>query len=212
MIWVKVCGITNEDDARWAEANGADALGFVFAESPRWISPAVTARIIGTLGPSITPVGVFAGPSPDELAAGLRAGIRIAQIHAPPGWICPDIPTSLPIIRALRVRDPADIEAILTLVPTPWAVLLDTWQEGVEGGTGRTFDWHLAVCARRYEAPIILAGGLADDNVGEAIRLVRPYGVDASSRLESAPGRKDRALVARFIEAARQADALAGGS
>jgi phosphoribosylanthranilate isomerase len=208
---IKICGITNEGDAGWAESCGADALGFVFADSPRRLSFSRAARIIRSLGPYVTPVGVFVAPLPDELAEGLRCGIRAVQIHGPLDAPLPELPRPIPIVRAVRVRGPESVEALAGLKPRPAAVLLDATREGVEGGTGRTFDWHLAVAAGRHGIPIILAGGLAGDNVAEAIRLVRPYGVDAASRLESAPGRKDPDLVAQFIGAIRQTDAALAG-
>jgi phosphoribosylanthranilate isomerase len=207
---IKICGITNEEDAHHAEVCGADAVGFVFADSPRRISFSRAGRIIRALGPFVVPVGVFVAPSPEELEEAVGRGVRAVQIHGPPDAPMPEPPRHIPVIRALRVHDPESIEAIPRLKPRPAAVLLDAFREGVEGGTGRTFDWNLAVSAVRYTIPVILAGGLAHDNVKEAVRKVRPYGVDASSRLESAPGRKDPDLVARFIRAVREADAAAG--
>ena len=206
MTRIKICGITNEDDARWAEQCGADALGFVFADSPRRVAHAQAAEIIRCLGPLVTPVGVLVDPSAQDLEKAVQCGVRAVQIHGPSYLHLPELPPLLPVIRVVRVHDRADVEVIGTLAPKASAVLLDTHVEGVEGGTGRTFDWNLAVSATGYGVPIILAGGLAQDNVGEAIRRLRPYGVDASSRLESAPGVKDRESVSRFIMAVRAAD------
>jgi phosphoribosylanthranilate isomerase len=206
---IKICGITNEEDARFAEACGVDALGFVFADSPRRISFARAGRIIRALGPFVMAVGVFVAPSPEELEEAVGLGIRAVQIHGPPDAPMPDPPRHVPVIRALRVRGPESVGAIPGIRPRPAALLLDAFREGVEGGTGRTFDWDLAVSAAGHGIPIILAGGLADDNVREAVRRVRPYGVDASSRLESAPGRKDPDRVAHFVRAVREADSAA---
>ena len=207
MTRVKICGITNIEDALHAEACGADALGFVFAESPRRIDAARAGEIIARLGPFITPVGVFVDPTEDEVSGAAESGIRIAQIHGAVGGENSPLLHVLPTIRALQVRDAQSLAPIPAFCPRPKAVLLDAYWEGLEGGTGKTFDWELAASASRFGIPIVLAGGLDEENVSEAIARVRPYGVDASSRLEASPGRKDPSKVERFIRAVRRCDA-----
>jgi phosphoribosylanthranilate isomerase len=195
-MMVKICGITNIDDALAAADGGAKALGFNFyPRSPRYISPADAARIAAVLPPGLWKVGVFVNATPDEVAATAKvAGLDIAQLHGD------ELPSALPsgmrTWKSFRVDDsfePSRMEAY-----DAEAFLLDAPSD-IYGGTGRTFDWSKAAGTGRK---IILAGGLDADNVGEAIRLVRPWGVDACSRLESAPGRKDHARMARFLEAA----------
>jgi phosphoribosylanthranilate isomerase len=195
-MMVKICGITNREDALAAAEGGASALGFNFyLRSPRYVTPEVAASIIQALPPDVWKVGVFVNAPAREIAR-IRAVARldVAQLHGdePPG----SLPSGVRVWKALRVddsfdpamMDPYDAEAFVLDAPS-----------GVYGGTGRTFDWSKATGAGRK---IILAGGLDAENVTAAIRLVRPWGVDACSRLETAPGRKDHAKLARFLKAA----------
>jgi len=195
-MMVKICGITNIDDALAAANGGAKALGFNFyPRSPRYISPADAARIAAVLPAGVWKVGVFVNATPEEVTGIAKiANLDVAQLHGdePPSAL----PSGMRIWKSFRVDDsfePSRMEAY-----DAEAFLLDAPSD-VYGGTGRTFDWSKAAGTGRK---IILAGGLDADNVGEAIRLVRPWGVDACSRLESAPGRKDHARLARFLEAA----------
>jgi phosphoribosylanthranilate isomerase len=191
-MMVKICGITNADDALAAAAAGATALGFNFyPPSPRFIQPEAAARIIEGLPREVWKVGVFVDMLPHEIARVQRiAALDVAQLH---GDEPPDqLPSGIRVWKAFRI-DAAGLEAYRAE-----AFLLDAPSD-VYGGTGRTFDWTKAVGTGRK---IILAGGLDEDNVGAAIRQVRPWGVDACSRLESAPGRKDHARMARFVQAA----------
>ena len=191
-MMVKICGITNADDALAAAAAGATALGFNFyPPSPRYIQPEEAARIIERLPREIWKVGVFVNASLEEIARIQQiAALDVAQLH---GDEPPDqLPPGIRVWKAFRANA-AKLEAYRAE-----AFLLDTPSD-VYGGTGRTFDWSMAAGTGRK---IILAGGLDEDNVVEAIRLVRPWGVDDCSRLESAPGRKDHARTARFIQAA----------
>ena len=191
-MMVKICGITNADDALAAAAASVTALGFNFyPPSPRYIQPEDAARIIERLPREVWKEGVFVNASLEEIARIQQiAALDVAQLH---GDEPPDsLPSGIRVWKAFRA-DSARLEAYRAE-----AFLLDTPSE-VYGGTGRTFDWSMAVGTGRR---IILAGGLDEDNVIVAIRQVRPWGVDACSRLESAPGRKDHAKMARFLRAA----------
>lgn len=194
---VKICGITNREDAQAAVDGGATALGFNFYEkSPRYIAPGDAASILERLPAGVWKVGVFVNASPAELARIRKAaGLDIVQLH---GDETPaDLPAEGRVWKALRVDgtfDPARMDAYRAE-----AFLLDTPSEEIYGGTGRTFDWTKVTGAGRR---IVLAGGLDAENVRAAIERVRPWGVDACSRLEISPGRKDHLKVARFLRAA----------
>ena len=200
---IKICGITDIEDALHAAECGADGLGFVFYDkSPRFVSPEGARGIIEALPPFVTPVGLFVNEEPKkvrEIAA--FCGLGVVQLHGdevPQECSLPPLRT----IKALRVRGEETL-GDLSSWPVS-ALLLDAWVPDAYGGTGRRFDWPSAVGAAR-EHRIVLAGGLTPENVAEAVRTVRPYGVDVSSGVESAPGRKDRGKVAAFIRAARSA-------
>lgn len=204
-IRVKICGITSMEDASAAFEGGADAVGFIFyRKSPRYITPLAASRIVAGLGPFITTVGVFVNESPDGIKAAISAsGIDCVQLHGEEGpGEC--IGYGVDVIKAVRVRDSSDIERLRDFPVS--AYLLDTYREGMHGGTGEAFDWEIAVEAKR-SGRVILSGGLDPDNVGEAVRSVRPYAVDVSSGVESAPGMKDPDKVLRFIKEARAASA-----
>jgi phosphoribosylanthranilate isomerase len=204
-VFIKICGITCLDDAALAVAAGADALGFnFFSPSPRCISPQEAAGITAHLASNTLKIGVFVDPSAEEVRATVRlAGLDLAQIHGrvPPVsvrfWQAlaagPDLENQLQI--ALRSNA---AEASI-----PEAFLIDTPAGAQRGGTGRAFDWSLV---RGLPGRIVLAGGLDAGNVAQAIREARPWGVDACSRLESAPGRKDPAKMRAFIQAVRAAE------
>lgn len=201
MVKVKICGITNIDDALHAAACGADALGFVFFhQSPRCVSAEAAREIIAALPPFTAAVGLFVNEEPArirEIAA--FCGLDTLQLHGDePRADCLFPPYR--VIKALRVRD----EGTLTnLVSWPVsALLLDAWVPDAYGGTGHRFDWELAARAAR-DHRIVLAGGLTADNAAEAVRAVRPWAVDVSSGVEAAPGRKDPAKVAAFLKAAK---------
>jgi phosphoribosylanthranilate isomerase len=190
-MMVKVCGITNLDDALAAADGGATALDFNFySGSPRYITPESAAAIIERLPAGVWNVGVFVNESRVVEIARI-AGLDVVQLHGdePPSAI----PTSVRAWKAFRVTESFAISA-LEAYPTE-AVLLD----GPAPGTGQGFDWTLAASSGQK---IILAGGLDDCNVKSAIEAVRPWGVDACSRLEISPGRKDHAKLSRFLKAA----------
>jgi len=201
MIKIKICGITNIEDALAAVEAGADALGFVFYnKSPRNISPEQAAALIRRLPPFVQTVGLFVN---EELAVvnGIadRCGLDIVQLH---GDETPEYCSGVRrrLIKAFRVKD----ETCLDLIDDydVAACLLDAWSPSAYGGTGKTFNWEIAAAAAASKR-IILAGGLTPGNVAAAVRAVRPYAVDVSSGVEAAPGRKDHKILQQFIEAAR---------
>ena len=190
MTMVKICGITNEEDALAAVEAGASALGFNFySKSPRCIEPEVARRISARLPPAVLKVGVFADGNPAEVAR--QAGLDIVQLH---GGITA---ASVRVWRACRVGAGFDERSLDDT--SAEAFLLDTPSPVLHGGTGWTFDWRLA---RGLKKRIILAGGLDASNVRQAIEAARPWGVDACSRLESSPGKKDNRKVREFVKAA----------
>jgi len=202
---VKICGITRAEDAASAVACGADAIGFVFAASPRRVTPEQAAEVAASVPPPVARVGVFVEPALDDVEHAVSvAGLTAVQLcgEVPPEF-CSAI--SVPVIKVLAVG--ADFDAG---VADPFrghvaALLLDTYVAGKAGGTSRTFDWHGAGELPRW-APVFVAGGLAPDNVSRAIRALRPFAVDVSSGVESAPGVKDPARIAAFCSAVRDAD------
>jgi phosphoribosylanthranilate isomerase len=201
MVKVKICGITNREDALMAVEAGADALGFVFFQgSSRYISPENATAIIRHLPPFVQTVGLFVN---EELtvvnATADRCHLDIVQLHGEesPGY-CDAVRRR--IIKAFRVKDSFSLVALADYRVAGY--LLDAWSPAAHGGTGTTFNWDIAaqVAASR---PIILAGGLTPENVAEAVAAVKPYAVDVSSGVESAPGKKDVRLVEHFIRATR---------
>lgn len=206
---VKVCGLTRLEDARHALACGADWLGFiVHGESPRRIEPERAGEIAAAL-PGAVVVAVIVGAGPDEaLALARRSGATRVQLHRVDAAAWPAV-FALPAAFAVPVD--ADGRLRATLPPAAGLVLLDTAAGPHAGGSGRPFPWAAAV-PLAAERDVMLAGGLGPGNVAEAIRLVRPYGVDASSGLERSPGVKDPDLVRGYVEAARAADGARGAA
>lgn len=192
-MMVKICGITNREDAQAAIDGGAAALGFNFyPASPRYITEDAAAAILDALTADVLKVGVFVNE--DGAAAARRLALDVVQLHGP-GCAAP---LTVRVWRAVSAG-PGFAVASLGAVDGE-AVLLDAAAGGLYGGTGRTFDWTLAAGAPKK---IIVAGGLDSTNVREAIERARPWGVDACSRIESAPGRKDHVKMAAFLKAAR---------
>lgn len=199
-MFVKICGVTSEEDALLAVAMGADAVGFVFAPSSRQVAVGAVAQITRRLPSQVLAVGVFKDAHPARVVEVVRrAGLRAAQLHGTVSpEACAEVAAQVPfVIRAFPAGDPSlrHLEAF-----PAHAVLLDA----AEPGSGKVFDWRLAEgfpASRR----LLLAGGLTPANVAEAIRQVRPWGVDVSSGVEVAPGRKDPSKVRAFVQAARQA-------
>ncbi len=202
---IKICGITNPDDALAAVTAGADALGFVFHKaSPRCVIAEVVRRIIASLPPFVLPVGVFVNEDMKVVRDVMDScGLALAQLHGDESaTYCQQL--GRPVLKAIRLRD---MGSFLSLAEYKGrggvrGFVIDTYSESVYGGTGQTTDWSLAAEAAKTAA-ILLAGGLTPDNVGEAIVKVRPYGVDVSSGVEASPGKKDHAKVKAFIQAAK---------
>jgi len=201
-VRTKICGITRAEDALAAAAAGADAVGFVFWErSPRAVTFARAREIIRRLPPFVTTVALFVDPADEEVAAAIDAGCDLLQFH---GEESPArcARAGRPWIKAVRVRQGTALHDVAAQYAGARALLLDAFVEGVPGGTGSRFDWGLV--PRDLPLPIVLAGGLTPDNVGAAIRTVRPWAVDVSGGVESAKGIKDHARMAAFIEGARR--------
>lgn len=203
---VKICGLTRPGDAATALALGADALGMVFyLRSPRGVDIPRAQEITAGLSPFVTVVGLFVDAPPEAVRAVLQAvRIDLLQFH---GDEAPEYCAGFdrPYIKALRMREGLDLRQAMRDYRQALGLLLDSHRPGVAGGSGETFDWGRV--PPDPPLPVILAGGLNPDNVGEAIRRVRPYAVDVSSGVESAPGIKDPDRLARFFEAVRRADA-----
>ena len=208
-VRVKICGITNFEDAQVAVEAGAHALGFIFfSQSPRNISPAEAKRIIEQLPPFVARVGVFVNESFETILRIVKeTGIDTVQLHGDESpELCEELAReNLKVIKAFRIKDGNSLGALKDFRVS--AFLLDSYVPGQLGGTGAKFNWDLAVQASGLGTPIILAGGLVPENVRDAISKVAPYGVDVSSgvELELAPGKKDHAKVRAFIAAARSA-------
>ncbi len=199
---MKICGITNIEDARHAAACGADALGFVFYPgSPRFVDPDQVRRIIAELPPMVTAVGLFVDEPPARIREMIEfCGLDTVQLH---GGEEPDQCAYPPcrVIKALRLRREMD-DSVFSAYQVS-ALLLDAYVPDKPGGTGQRCDWvRAAAVAARHR--VILAGGLNPENVAEAVRQVHPYGVDVSSGVEKNPGQKDPEKVAMFIRMARE--------
>jgi len=192
-MMVKICGITNRDDAMAAVEAGASAIGFNFYhDSPRYISPTGASVIAEKIPASVWKVGVFVNETPESVAKiALQVGLDIAQLHGVADA------RGIRIWRACQVDD-ADL---FINDETVEALLLDTPSEGQFGGTGKTFDWSRA---KGLPKKVVIAGGLDASNVRRAIAEAQPWGVDACSRLEKSPGHKDYEKLRQFIEAALQ--------
>jgi len=200
-VKVKICGITRLEDALEAARLGADALGFNFwPGSKRYVAPADARAIVRRLPPFVTAVGVFVdAPREEILRAVAASGVQVAQLHGDePPELCASLP--LPVVKALRIANAHALAALAAYEVSGF--LLDAPSAGY-GGSGKTFDWSLATEAAAV-VPVMLAGGLTPENVAEAIRAVRPWGVDVASGVERAPGVKDLAKLRHFIEAAKK--------
>ncbi len=208
---IKICSITNVEDARAAVELGADALGFIFVtESLRCIDATIAYEIGTTLPPFVAKVAVIRDINRDVIGT-LPKGIDCFQYYTnerqnrrAPGMAGY---SRFRRIRAYPLRDSASLELIAATHEEANAILLDAYHPDKLGGSGETFDWELAREAKeRFGKPIILAGGLTPENVGDAIAAVRPYAVDVSSGVEAEPGRKDHAKLKAFIDAVRKTD------
>lgn len=199
-MWVKICGTTSEEDALLAVAMGADAVGFVFAPSPRQIAPQIASDIAKRLPPEIDTVGVFRNETPQRVVSIChRSGMRVAQLHGDETpeqtrWVAERMPMTIKAFPAgsAAVRNARDYGAFATLLDAP------------NPGSGEVFDWAFAT-----EVPtglrLVIAGGLDADNVGQAIARTSPWGVDVSSGVEASKGRKDPVKLRAFVSAVRSA-------
>jgi phosphoribosylanthranilate isomerase len=205
MVKVKICGITNYEDAHLAVEAGADALGFVlYRQSLRYVRPDTVRAIVASLPPLVVPIGVFVNEQAEVVRQLMDdCGLALAQLHGDePSSYCETL--GRPMIKAVRLKDRHSLLAVAEFHGRAGVrgFVIDTFSEQAYGGTGRPVDWTLAGEIART-APVLLAGGLTPDNVGEAIRSVRPYGVDVSSGVEAKPGKKDPVKVKSFVEAAK---------
>ncbi|MCR9104820.1 MAG: phosphoribosylanthranilate isomerase [Gammaproteobacteria bacterium] len=202
---IKICGITTPEDALAAAALGVDAIGMVFfSGSPRCVSPEQASQICKSLPPFVSVVGLFVNASRGEVEGVLSAvALDVLQFHGDePAPYCTQF--KRPWIKALRMQPGRDVADLGRSYQAANAWLLDTWQDGVAGGTGKTFDW--ARVTPNLPRPVVLAGGLNSDNVGQAIAQVRPAAVDVSGGVESAPGEKDHHKMKQFVDAVAAAD------
>ncbi|MBW1850599.1 MAG: phosphoribosylanthranilate isomerase [Deltaproteobacteria bacterium] len=204
MVRVKICGITNQQDAAAAVELKVDAIGFIFAPSPRQIEPEKARAIIRLLPPFVKTVGVFVNEAPAKVRAVVNfCGIDMIQFH---GDESPDVcsefmPRS---IKAFRLQDKSDLEPIKAYYGKVRALLFDTYSKEKRGGTGKTFDWSLAIKGKAVETPVILSGGLTLSNIAEAISFVKPYAVDVNSGIEESPGKKNHHFMIRLMEIIRK--------
>jgi phosphoribosylanthranilate isomerase len=216
-MWIKICGNTSLEDARFAAECGADAVGFVFAPSPRWVDADLVRQITPSLPPQLEKYGVFVDAGFDEIVAIVSAcGLTGVQLHRSSDQLLPfrlrrQFPR-LSILHVLHYQAPDFDQRLTDLGQGHDAVLVDSSTPRAVGGTGTTFNWHdaqssfLRAAAHRR---LIAAGGLAPENVQQAIQILRPWGVDVVSGVESARGKKDPARVLAFIRSAREAAAEA---
>jgi phosphoribosylanthranilate isomerase len=201
MVKVKICGITNVEDALHAVQAGADALGFVFYEpSPRDVSPEQAASIIKALPPFVQAVGLFVNAEVDFVnAIAEQCRLDLVQLHGDESpEYCDRIARR--VIKAFRVKEIASLDSVRNYRVA--GILLDAYSPKAFGGTGLTFNWEIALAAKT-NGPVILAGGLTPDNVHQAVERVDPYGVDVSGGVEVVPGRKDPEKVKEFIRRAK---------
>ena len=203
-VKVKICGITNYEDAAIAVDLGAAALGFIFADSPRQITPQKARDIIHAIPPFVKTVGVFVNERPAAIKEVLHyCGLDLVQLH---GDESPDLCHELmpSTIKALRIKDASSIQSSLAYQGKVRALLLDTYAKDKAGGTGSTFDWRLAIKIKELGIPIILAGGLGPSNIDGAIRTVKPYAVDVNSGVEECPGKKSHLLMKDLMKKVRR--------
>ena len=203
-VKVKICGITNLEDASIAVELGADALGFIFASSPRRIAPQTARAIIRAVPPFVKTVGVFVNEAPATIREVMQhCGLDLVQLHGDESpALCEELMPCT--IKALRIKDESSLQTIQLYHGKVRALLLDTYSNEKAGGTGKTFDWELAIKIKKQGTPIIISGGLAPSNIVAAIHTVRPYAVDVNSGVEERPGKKSHTLIRDLTEKVRQ--------
>lgn len=203
-VLVKICGITNLEDASLAVELGAAALGFIFAASPRQITPQKARDIVKTIPPFVKTVGVFVDEQPAAIKKMIHyCGLDLVQLH---GNESPDLCNQLMphAIKAFRIKDGACLKTGRLYFGKVRALLLDSYSKQKAGGTGKTFDWRLAIEIKKLGIPVILAGGLDPSNIDQAIRTVKPYAVDINSGVEERPGKKNFSLMKALMEKVRR--------
>jgi phosphoribosylanthranilate isomerase len=207
---IKICGITRPEDAQVAAARGADAIGLVFyAKSPRAVDIGQAREITAVVPPFMSTVALFVDEPAETIERILTAvPIDTIQFHGDESAdFCEQF--QRPYLKAIRVRPDLDLAEAAAPYSAARAILLDSWQQGVPGGTGKKFDWQLADTLRHMS--VVLAGGLTEENVGEAIVRLAPAAVDVSGGVEESPGIKDSSRISNFIRAVRSADAQSNG-
>ena len=203
MTFIKICGITNLDDALAAVAAGADALGFNFYKpSPRYIRPQSAREIVAQLPSTVLTVGVFVNEESQSVTRiANEAGVTALQLHGDESpTYCRELADRY-VIKTLAVSRDFDVQAVKGYDVE--AIMLDTRDNTLRGGTGRVFDWSIAAEVNKAVPKLFLAGGLSPENIAEAIEIVQPYAVDACSALEGKPGRKNHERMRAFVEQAR---------
>ena len=205
MTFIKICGITNIDDALAAVTSGADALGFNFYRpSPRYVTPQTAREIIAKLPMSVLTVGVFVNEDSPKSVLNIanEAGITALQLHGDesPDY-CRELARDRYVIKSLAVANDFDLQTVADYEVE--AIMLDTKHFALRGGTGQVFDWSIAREVNSVVPKLFLAGGLSPDNIEEAISTVRPYAVDACSALEDTPGTKNHERMRAFIDTVR---------
>jgi phosphoribosylanthranilate isomerase len=202
MARVKICGITQREDAVKAASLGADAVGFIFyKKSVRKIAPAKAKKIIEALPPFVAPVGVFVNEKTGAIRDIIKhTGIQVVQLHGDEDYhFCHRVKSyGVKVIKAFRIKDHVDLEAVKTFKVD--AYLFDTFKEGEYGGTGEVFNWKLLNKIKSMNIPFILSGGLNNQNVIEPVNDLKPFAVDVSSGIETEPGKKDHRLMKEFID------------
>jgi len=203
MTFIKICGITNLDDALAAVAAGADALGFNFYKpSPRYVTPQTAREIVAQLPSTVLTVGVFVNEDAQSVTRiANEAGVTAFQLHGDesPNY-CRELSDRY-VIKTLAVSRDFDVQTVKDYEVE--AIMLDTRDNTLRGGTGRVFDWSIAAEVNKAVPKLFLAGGLSPENIAEAIEIVQPYAVDACSALEDRPGRKNHERMRAFVELAR---------
>ena len=203
-LWIKICGITQKQDAVAAAQLGADAIGLVFYKpSPRSVTLSQASEIFTGILPSLKIVGLFVNPEPSEVTEVVESGlVDYLQFH---GDESPEDCGRYNVmsLKAFRMKGPETLKAMQEFPADGF--LLDAHVEDALGGTGATFNWDLAVAAQEFGRPIFLAGGLTVENVAEVVRKVQPFAVDVSSGVEHAPGKKNAAKMNAFVSAAKGA-------
>ena len=204
MTFIKICGITSLDDALAAVDAGADALGFNFYKpSPRYIAPSAAREIVEQLPATVFTVGVFVNEESQTVKSiATEVGLKAVQLHGDesPDY-CREFAADFYVIKTLAVSDSFDAKQ--SRAYNVQAIMLDTKDNRLHGGTGRVFDWSVARAASQLVPKLYLAGGLSPDNVAEAVATVRPYAVDACSALEDRPGIKNHERMRAFVETVR---------